>query len=142
MSAPKPKTYKIGQVAQITGLKSFVLRFWESEFPQLEPLRTPGGQRLYDENQLALLTRIKVLLYEEGLTIEGARKRLADEAEPEFRAAPSAPSRAPGSMPGQASLVAPGTTPASSPASPAARREFLLDLQDELLRLRSLLKRS
>ena len=70
-------TYKIGEVAEITGLKPFVLRFWETEFPQLVPVRTPKGQRLYTDEHLALLTTIKTLLYEEKLTIDGARRRLA-----------------------------------------------------------------
>ena len=71
------KTYKIGEVAEITGLKPFVLRFWETEFPQLVPVRTPKGQRLYTDEHLALLVTIKTLLYEEKLTIDGARRRLA-----------------------------------------------------------------
>ncbi|MBF0515167.1 MAG: MerR family transcriptional regulator, partial [Desulfovibrionaceae bacterium] len=74
------KTYKIGQVAELTGLKAFVLRFWESEFPQLTPIRTPKGQRLYTGEHLALIERIRALLYADGLTIEGARRRLADAA--------------------------------------------------------------
>ena len=51
------KTYKIGQVAEITGLKAFVLRFWESEFPQLAPVRTPKGQRAYTDDHLALMRK-------------------------------------------------------------------------------------
>jgi DNA-binding transcriptional MerR regulator len=72
------KTYKIGEVAGLTGLKPFVLRFWETEFPQLTPVRTKKGQRLYTDAHLALLERIKTLLYEEKLTIDGARRRLAE----------------------------------------------------------------
>ena len=71
------KTYKIGEVAEITGLKPFVLRFWETEFPQLVPVRTKKGQRLYTDEHLTLLSTIKTLLYEEKLTIDGARRRLA-----------------------------------------------------------------
>jgi len=71
------KTYKIGEIAEITGLKPFVLRFWETEFPQLVPVRTPKGQRLYTDEHLSLLMTIKTLLYEEKLTIDGARRRLA-----------------------------------------------------------------
>lgn len=53
-----------------------MLRFWESEFPQLDPIRTPKGQRLYTEEHLTLLRRIKYLLYTQGLTIEGAKRKL------------------------------------------------------------------
>ena len=77
--SPDQKTYKIGQAADLLGIKPFVLRFWESEFPQLEPVRTASGQRMYTEEQLGLVREIKRLLYDEGLTIEGARKRLEDK---------------------------------------------------------------
>lgn len=70
------KIYKIGQAAKLVGLKSYVLRFWEGEFEQLEPIRTLSGQRLYNDAHIALISRIKALLHDEGLTIEGARKRL------------------------------------------------------------------
>ena len=76
MGRVKKKIYKIGQAAKLVGLKSYVLRFWEGEFEQLEPIRTPSGQRLYNDEHIALISRIKSLLHDEGLTIEGARKRL------------------------------------------------------------------
>ena len=76
MSVP----YKIGEAAALLNLKTYVLRFWETEFPQIVPLRTEKGQRLYTEDNLALLDRIRFLLHERGLTIEGARKVLAEEA--------------------------------------------------------------
>lgn len=72
------RTYKIGEVAGLTGLKPFVLRFWETEFPQLAPVRTKKGQRVYTEVHLDLILRIKTLLYEEKLTIDGARRRLSE----------------------------------------------------------------
>jgi DNA-binding transcriptional MerR regulator len=72
------KTYKIGEIAALTGLKPFVLRFWETEFPMLVPVRSLKGQRLYTEEHLALIRAIKTLLYEEKLTIDGARRRLAE----------------------------------------------------------------
>lgn len=71
------RTYKIGEVASLTGVKPFVLRYWETEFPQLVPVRTKTGQRLYTDEHLDLLVRIKTMLYEEKLTIDGARRRLA-----------------------------------------------------------------
>ncbi len=72
------KRYKIGEAAKLVGVKPYVLRFWESEFADLEPVRTASGQRLYTEHHLDLVRTIKRLLYDEGLTIEGARKRLED----------------------------------------------------------------
>jgi DNA-binding transcriptional MerR regulator len=71
------QTYKIGEAAALLNLKSYVLRFWESEFPQLNPLRTESGQRLYTGKDLALLRRICNLLHDRGLTIEGAKKVLS-----------------------------------------------------------------
>jgi DNA-binding transcriptional MerR regulator len=79
VSGEKPKkTYKIGQIAGLLGLKPFVLRFWETEFPALEPIRTPKGQRVYTEAHLRLLKTIQRLLHEEGMTLEGARRKLAE----------------------------------------------------------------
>ncbi|MFP4212522.1 MAG: MerR family transcriptional regulator [Desulfohalobiaceae bacterium] len=76
MAQARNTTYKIGQAARMLDVEPYVLRFWESEFPQLDPIRTPKGQRLYTEEHLALLRRIKHLLYTQGLTIEGARRKL------------------------------------------------------------------
>jgi len=70
------KTYKIGQIAKELGLEPFVLRFWETEFPSLKPLRTPKGQRLYTEKHLRLLKDIQRLMHQEGMTLSGARKKL------------------------------------------------------------------
>ena len=73
------KLYKIGEAAELLKLKTYVLRFWEMEFPQLAPTRTQTGQRMYTERDLAILKRIRHLLHERGLTIEGARKLLAED---------------------------------------------------------------
>ena len=79
MPKGKHDSYRIGEAAQALELKTCVLRFWESEFPQLSPVRTPKGQRLYSETDMALLRRIRSLLHEQGMTIEGARRVLAGE---------------------------------------------------------------
>ena len=70
------KLYRIGEVATLLNLKTSVLRFWESEFPELQPLRSAKGHRSYREKDVAVLRRIKQLLHEQGMTIEGARKVL------------------------------------------------------------------
>lgn len=75
------QTYRIGEAATLLNLKTYVLRFWEMEFPQIAPLRTEKGQRLYTEADLAALRRIRYLLHERGLTIEGARRILAEESQ-------------------------------------------------------------
>ena len=78
--ARMPRSYRIGEAAHKLDLKTCVLRFWEDEFPQLLPKRTPKGQRLYSEADLKLLGRIKFLLHEQGMTIDGARRVLAADA--------------------------------------------------------------
>lgn len=76
-----PKRLRIGEAARMLGLEPYVLRYWETEFPQLSPLRTEKGQRLYTQDDITLLRRIQKLLHEEGLTIEGARRRLTESAQ-------------------------------------------------------------
>ncbi len=75
MPAPRKKYYQIGEVSRLLGLETHVLRYWEKEFPQIRPRRV-AGRRLYQHKDLELIRQIKALLYEEGLTIAGAKKKL------------------------------------------------------------------
>ena len=68
--------YSIGEVAQITGIKPYVLRFWEKEFGLLRPKKNKAGNRSYQQKDIDLINQIKHLLYEEGYTIEGAKSKL------------------------------------------------------------------
>jgi DNA-binding transcriptional MerR regulator len=70
--------FRIGEVSTITGVPPYVLRYWESEFPALQPRKSGGGQRLYRKRDVVLLLEIKKLLYQERYTVAGARKRLAE----------------------------------------------------------------
>ncbi len=72
--------YRIGEVEAMTGVPAYVLRYWESEFKLLRPKKNPAGQRIYRRRDLDLVIRIKALLYEERLTLEGAKKRLLTES--------------------------------------------------------------
>ena len=86
-SAPEPvipdKMYfRIGEVSRLCKLPSYVLRFWETEFPQLKPVKSNTGQRMYRQRDVEQLLRIKKLLYEEGYTIAGARQQLKAESKP------------------------------------------------------------
>ena len=102
---PKKLYYKIREVCEIVGVEAHVLRFWESEFPALAPPKSKTGQRIYRPKDIALLLRIKKLLYEEGFTIAGARKRLSSgDDEPD---APSIVVENP--KPETAAAPAPGT---------------------------------
>ena len=71
--------YSIGEVRALTDLEPYVLRYWESEFPQLKPKKNSGGQRAYQRKDIELILRIKELLYEQGYTIKGARGLLRGE---------------------------------------------------------------
>src|SRR5580692_8590608 len=70
--------YRIGEVSRLTALKPFVLRYWETEFPMLEPVKSSSGHRLYRQEDVDLVLKIKRLLYDEGFTIAGARRHLRD----------------------------------------------------------------
>lgn len=74
------KCYRIGEVAEALRLRTSVLRFWEDKFPQIEPLYTEKGQRLYTDQHIALFRRIRHLLHEQGMTIKGARRVLEGQA--------------------------------------------------------------
>ena len=122
MDIKRDKTYRIGEVADMLALKSYVLRFWQGEFPQLVPLRTEKGQRLYTEEHVALLRRIQTLLHEQGMTIDGARRILEHEDY---------------SRTGLANLV-----PLTAAPTPRAQGELLQECVEELEVLKQLLQPS
>jgi DNA-binding transcriptional MerR regulator len=73
--------FRIGEVSSITGVPPYVLRYWESEFPALQPRKSGGGQRLYRKRDVTLILEIKKLLYQERYTVAGARRRLTEREE-------------------------------------------------------------
>jgi DNA-binding transcriptional MerR regulator len=77
---PDKLYFRIGEVATLCRLPAYVLRFWESEFPQLKPVKSSTGQRMYRRRDVESVLRIKQLLYEQGFTIVGARQQLRSEA--------------------------------------------------------------
>jgi DNA-binding transcriptional MerR regulator len=76
---PEKRYFRIGEVSAITGLESYVLRYWETEFPKIKPARSRSGQRLYKRQDIEIILLIKELLYEKKFTIEGARKYLRQQ---------------------------------------------------------------
>jgi DNA-binding transcriptional MerR regulator len=76
---PNKLFFKIGEVCEITDTQPYVLRYWESEFPSLAPAKNSSGQRIYRRRDIETVVRIKQLLYDEGFTIAGAKKRLEAE---------------------------------------------------------------
>jgi DNA-binding transcriptional MerR regulator len=77
---PDKLYFRIGDVAKLCGVEAYVLRFWETEFPQLKPNKSGTGQRLYRKRDVELALRIKQLLYADGYTIAGARQVFAAES--------------------------------------------------------------
>ena len=80
---PSRLFYRIGEVSRLTGLEQYVLRYWETEFPQIRPEKGKTGQRRYTKKDLDNILLIKQLLYKDGYTIAGARKRLNGKGEQE-----------------------------------------------------------
>ncbi len=82
---PDKLYFRIGEVAKLCRLPAYVLRFWETEFPQLKPVKSSTGQRMYRQRDVENVLRIRQLLYDEGFTIAGARQHLKDELKPAHR---------------------------------------------------------
>ncbi len=77
---PDKLYFRIGEVSRLCRLPAYVLRFWETEFPQLKPTKSSTGQRMYRRRDLENVLRIKTLLYDQGYTIAGARQQLRSES--------------------------------------------------------------
>lgn len=121
---PDKSLFTIAEVARLTSTKPFVLRYWQNEFPTLQPVKAPNGRRLYRREDIEAVFEIKRLLYEEGFTIAGARKHLASHhGENE-------------ELPEKAPIVS-----GHQLAPSRAHQKFLLDLHEELLAILTLLER-
>jgi len=80
MDLPNKKYFSIGEVASLCNVKPHVLRYWETEFPQLSPGKRRGNRRYYQANDVLLVSKIKFLLYEKGFTIYGAKLSLKEKS--------------------------------------------------------------
>jgi len=129
---PEKSLFRIGEVSRLTATKAFVLRYWESEFPTLQPVKSPSGHRLYRREDIETVFEIKRLLYEEGFTIAGARKHLAEQR----GGVPS-----PAGNESQREAISVPIVPAKHGPAARAHRKFLLDLHEELLAILTLLER-
>jgi DNA-binding transcriptional MerR regulator len=92
---PDKLYFRIGEVARLCGVEAYVLRFWESEFPQLRPNKSGTGQRLYRKRDVEMAMRVRRLLHDEGYTIVGARQVLAQETRSRAPQLPLLPGNAP-----------------------------------------------
>jgi DNA-binding transcriptional MerR regulator len=116
---PQKRFYKISEVCQYTDTQPYVVRFWESEFPQLQPDKSRSGQSVYSRRDIELILRIKELLYDEEYTLDGARRRLAEEKK---RRRKGKSSRAKAKSPParkKAAAAKPAETPNDAPAKPS-----------------------
>lgn len=113
--------YRIGDVSRMTGVKAFVLRYWETEFPMLEPEKRANGRRFYTQDDVELIRKIKRLLYDEGFTIAGARRHLREGG---------------ATANGESSGIGPGHG-----AAQLLNRKLLLDMRDSLRAFLALLER-
>ncbi|MBU0656553.1 MAG: MerR family transcriptional regulator [Gammaproteobacteria bacterium] len=77
---PGKRYFTIGEVSDLCGVKTHVLRYWEQEFPSLKPMKRRGNRRYYQRNDVLLIRQIRSLLYEQGYTISGARQKLLEDA--------------------------------------------------------------
>ena len=140
---PEKLFFKIGEVCEIAGVQAHVLRYWETEFPMLQPQKNRAGQRTYRRRDVEMALRIKELLYDEQYTIAGAKKKLAGEQRGPSRdsgqLAPSRPAgrslQPPPSLAARFSQVAsPETAPSAAAAedSRPALRELAKQLREVL----------
>ncbi len=83
LEIPDKLYFRIGEVSRLAGIKPYVLRYWETEFPGLGPKKSGTGQRLFRRKDVELVLEIKRLLYEKRFTIEGARKYLENRGKPD-----------------------------------------------------------
>jgi DNA-binding transcriptional MerR regulator len=130
---PAKSLFRIGEASRLTSTKPFVLRYWETEFPMLQPVKSPKGHRLYRREDIETVFTIKRLLYDEGFTIAGARRHLRDQA--------------PGANGGNGNAAAEANgrngesaPPAMSAQVAALNRKTLLDLRDSLRSLLTVLE--
>ena len=120
--ATERKLYRIGEVSRLAALKPFVLRYWETEFEMLEPVKSSSGHRLYRQEDVDMVFRIKRLLYDEGFTIAGARRHLREHE-------------------GVDEIESRSAHHASESAAHHLNRKMLLDLRDTLRAFLTLLER-
>ena len=115
---PEKLFFKIGEVCDIAGVQAHVLRYWETEFPMLQPQKNRAGQRTYRRRDVEMALRIKELLYDEQYTIAGAKKKLAGELRgPNREGGQSAPPKPPGrSLQPPPSLADRFSSPSPTPA--------------------------
>jgi len=132
LQIPDKLYYKIGEVAKFTGVKTHVLRYWETEFSSIRPNKSRSNQRLYRKQDVELILHLKDLLYNQGFTIAGARKKLRQKRTP-VAAGPVAEASAPQpAMAADHQLVL--------PLSGSCDPKILKEIRQDILRLKKSLE--
>jgi DNA-binding transcriptional MerR regulator len=134
---PQKDLFRIGEVSRLTDTKAFVLRYWETEFPMLQPVKTPKGHRLYRREDIDMVLAIKRLLYEEGFTIAGARRHLG---EPPENGQVRSHQKGNGHSPAESTADAACSSPAAAQRRPAVQKHALAELRKELRAILTLLE--
>lgn len=129
---PDKLFFKIGEVCEIVGVQAHVLRYWETEFSMLQPQKNPSGQRNYRRRDVEMALRIKQLLYEEGFTIAGAKRKLSSEGRSASSRLKIVPPGASASDLGNGFGTPPPSEPPQPPTTPPVSRLS----RDTLKRLR------
>jgi DNA-binding transcriptional MerR regulator len=124
LGLPDKGLFRIGEVSRLTATKQFVLRYWETEFPMLQPVKSPKGHRLYRRQDVNMVFQIKRLLYDEGFTIAGARRHLNGQ----------------GPEPNGDNGAETHSEPRATQPSLQLDRKLLLDLRDSLRQLLTVLE--
>lgn len=136
---PGKRYFTIGEVADLCGLKAHVLRYWEQEFPQLNPVKRRGNRRYYQRDDVLLIRTIRNLLYDEGFTIQGARQQLERMAREKKQAQQKnnvlATLDDEYTTEPEAQAESPGPGPAAAPAAPATQSVIKADDLRELREL-------
>jgi len=132
---PNKLFFKIGEVCEITDTQPYVLRYWESEFPALAPAKNSSGQRIYRRRDIETVLRIKQLLYDEGFTIAGAKKRL----ESELQGRVDTPQPTPGGTP---AVTPAGNGGATGGGDGTSGRDALKEVREGLREILTLLERN
>jgi len=141
---PEKLYFKIGEVAKLVGVKPYVLRYWETEFPSIRPGKTRSQHRLYRRRDVETLIEIRRLLHDERYTIEGAKRRLrggrGDDLEGGGEAGPVAVQPDSGSESESESQSQSEDRQLQLPLGPSRYRAVLIDVRRELEELRALLR--
>jgi DNA-binding transcriptional MerR regulator len=123
MALPSKLYFRIGEVAELVGVEPHVLRYWEREFRSIRPTKSAKGQRVYSRRDVENLLRVRELLYQEGFTIAGAKKRLLQPLDAEVQGRDSDPP--------------PVSATRSEPAPQSGDTSFPAHDREELLAMRS-----